>query len=347
MSIANLKYGLDKVFPKFKEYVEDESGESLNPFQAKAFIDKHEDYKYKIFDRARKTLDADNWVEEMIGSRKILENVKLAIKANDNLVNWRLVANKLADEAIEQHGLLLYERTFYELYTDKVRDEDSFGALVHLFGKNYSLLAYLFFIKNKDAYCPIATQSFDEIFNLLGLQFTTKGQACWDNYNSYCQIIAQTRDYLRGKLNDDLSLLDAHSFLWILNSKQSGDEFAAVGKEIAQRPTAKAEVDYMEGFAKSIITTVYERDSKARRACIEHFGYNCQVCGFNFEDEYGKLGKDFIHVHHIKPISQKDGEYKVDPIKDLLPVCPNCHALIHRTNDVVENLKKLNEQYGC
>ncbi|MDB9470225.1 hypothetical protein PN480_18680 [Dolichospermum circinale CS-1225] len=26
----------------------------------------------------------------------------------------------------------------------------------------------------------------------------------------------------------------------------------------------------------------------------------------------------------------RDEEYEVDPIKDLRPVCPNCHAMIHR-----------------
>jgi 5-methylcytosine-specific restriction protein A len=36
-----------------------------------------------------------------------------------------------------------------------------------------------------------------------------------------------------------------------------------------------------------------------------------------------------IHVHHIVPVSSIGEKYKVDPINDLIPVCPNCHAVFH------------------
>ena len=69
---------------------------------------------------------------------------------------------------------------------------------------------------------------------------------------------------------------------------------------------------------------------KARAACLKHHGYACCVCGFNFEAKYGTLGKEFIHVHHLKPLALTDGEYKLDAISDLRPVSPNCHAMLHR-----------------
>ena len=56
------------------------------------------------------------------------------------------------------------------------------------------------------------------------------------------------------------------------------------------------------------------------------------VCGFNFEDVYGDIGKEFIHVHHVKPLSEIGAKYEIDPIQDLCPICPNCHAMIHREN---------------
>ena len=37
-----------------------------------------------------------------------------------------------------------------------------------------------------------------------------------------------------------------------------------------------------------------------------------------------------IHVHHCKPLSEIQEGYEVDPIKHLIPICPNCHAVIHR-----------------
>lgn len=87
---------------------------------------------------------------------------------------------------------------------------------------------------------------------------------------------------------------------------------------------------YVEGATKTIRVNAYERSEKARRACIEFHKSNCAVCTLDFEARYGELGKGFIHVHHLKPLARIGAEYKVDPIRDLRPVCPNCHAMLHR-----------------
>ncbi len=87
---------------------------------------------------------------------------------------------------------------------------------------------------------------------------------------------------------------------------------------------------YAEGATKRVSVNIYERNTTARKDCIDYYGYNCSVCGLNFHKKYGEIGEDFIHVHHLIPLSQIGGDYKVDPIKDLRPVCPNCHAMLHR-----------------
>ncbi len=92
---------------------------------------------------------------------------------------------------------------------------------------------------------------------------------------------------------------------------------------------------YAEGTKKQIRVNAYERSPKARAACLKHHGYNCVVCGTNFESRYGPLGKQFIHVHHLKPLALTDGQYKLDAVADLRPVCPNCHAMLHRGTDVL------------
>ncbi|RJP33350.1 MAG: restriction endonuclease [Candidatus Omnitrophota bacterium] len=84
-----------------------------------------------------------------------------------------------------------------------------------------------------------------------------------------------------------------------------------------------------EGSKKCISFNQYERNAKARKKCIAHYGSICFICGFDFGEKYGSLVKGFIHVHHIVSLSYIDGKYKVDPIADLRPVCPNCHAVIH------------------
>ncbi len=74
----------------------------------------------------------------------------------------------------------------------------------------------------------------------------------------------------------------------------------------------------------------YERDPQARKACLEHYGYRCIVCEFSFEERYGPLGENFIHVHHTVELSLAPPDYEVNPINDLRPVCPNCHAMLHQ-----------------
>ncbi|MEV5116681.1 HNH endonuclease [Peribacillus frigoritolerans] len=85
-----------------------------------------------------------------------------------------------------------------------------------------------------------------------------------------------------------------------------------------------------EGKRKTIRVNVYERNPIARKHCMEHYGAQCKICSLNFEDTYGEVGKDFIHVHHIVPLHEIQQGYEVDPIQDLIPVCPNCHAMLHR-----------------
>jgi len=85
-----------------------------------------------------------------------------------------------------------------------------------------------------------------------------------------------------------------------------------------------------EGVKKKITVNSYERNSQARQACLEEYGYKCLICDFDFEKIYGEIGKNFIHVHHLKPLSEINEKYHIDPVKDLRPVCPNCHAMLHK-----------------
>ena len=85
-----------------------------------------------------------------------------------------------------------------------------------------------------------------------------------------------------------------------------------------------------EGALMEVKTNKYERNLEARRECIQAKGAKCSICGFDFEKAYGSIGKGFIHVHHIVPISSIGKEYKLDVLRDLIPVCPNCHAMLHQ-----------------
>lgn len=99
---------------------------------------------------------------------------------------------------------------------------------------------------------------------------------------------------------------------------------------------------FIEGASKTIAVNTYERNTEARDKCIKHHGYRCAVCNFDFVTFYGSIGDNYIHVHHVVPLSEIGREYVLNPIKDLMPVCPNCHAIIHRTRPAmsVEQLKR-------
>jgi hypothetical protein len=85
----------------------------------------------------------------------------------------------------------------------------------------------------------------------------------------------------------------------------------------------------IEGSFCSIRVNAYERSPEARRRCIEAHGAVCCICGFSFGAVYGSVAEGYIHVHHLRPLSEIRGEYVVNPVEDLRPVCPNCHAVLH------------------
>lgn len=95
---------------------------------------------------------------------------------------------------------------------------------------------------------------------------------------------------------------------------------------------------FMEGKIQENSVDKFERDSKARDKCIEHYKnknhgvLRCEICHFNFGEFYGIEFSEKIEVHHIVPLSQLRKEHVVNPIEDLLPVCPNCHFIIHSKN---------------
>ena len=111
----------------------------------------------------------------------------------------------------------------------------------------------------------------------------------------------------------------------------------------AQDPLTSVAVT--EGGRRQYLTTRYERMPSNRQAAIRIHGTSCQVCGFNFFEHYGELGRDYIEVHHIRPLSSLDEEVPVDPAEDLVCLCANCHRMMHRTRDRVMTVEELRRQF--
>ncbi len=102
--------------------------------------------------------------------------------------------------------------------------------------------------------------------------------------------------------------------------------------------------DYIgrEGKKDWIQSIHYERNAQLRQQALSIHGYTCVVCGFNFFETYGEIGRGFIHIHHINPLSET-GEQIVNPKTDLVPVCPNCHYMIHRDKGHILSIKELKQ----
>ena len=87
---------------------------------------------------------------------------------------------------------------------------------------------------------------------------------------------------------------------------------------------------FVVGSVMEILVNRYERDPGARKTCLKHFGgASCQICKLDLGQKYGELGNGFIHVHHLLPETLRQEGYEIDPKTELLPVCPNCHAMLH------------------
>ncbi|CCF85143.1 HNH endonuclease [Nitrolancea hollandica] len=124
-------------------------------------------------------------------------------------------------------------------------------------------------------------------------------------------------------------------YLWTMHQAlaEALEELGIVeGTEVSLTEEIMTPAALPEGAVRRVTVNAYERNRVARSRCIAYYGANCFVCGFNFGSRYGELLEGFIHVHHLRQLSDIAAEYEVDPIADLRPVCPNCHAVIHRCN---------------
>lgn len=134
-----------------------------------------------------------------------------------------------------------------------------------------------------------------------------------------------------------LDSLESNWFNFIRENNYIGNSF------VSNDVVTNIKETFKEGKSKEITQTRYERNPQARKLCLTHHGYSCNVCDFNFHKYFGEFGNGFIHVHHINPIAEIGNEYQIDPIKDLIPVCPNCHVMIHskRPAFTIEEIKHI------
>lgn len=140
----------------------------------------------------------------------------------------------------------------------------------------------------------------------------------------------------------DKLLADLKPIKSLNQSEFNKENEVSLWKEIASENEDLSEFEsFVEGSKKQKFMTYYERIPENRKQAIKIHGCTCFGCGFNFEKTYGSHGKGFIHIHHIKPVSQFEKPQKVNPETDLIPLCPNCHAMIHRQRNKTLSFEEL------
>lgn len=206
-------------------------------------------------------------------------------------------------------------------------DENALNEMIHLIGNGTNFVAYKIANSNEMHFAP--SRFIGYLKNSLKIHLTTtetkKGTKTSPQIDS---ILHHKRKY-----DDQLEKLYLRFCVKI----------GAKPKEMirTQRKYWVLEgspIELFEGGVTQFTSNRYERNPEARKRCIEKFGTSCLVCGMSFQEVYGKIGADFIHVHHIIPLSRKKKEHVVD-IENLIPVCPNCHAMLHRGNVSVDKLR--------
>lgn len=198
-----------------------------------------------------------------------------------------------------------------EYSADSIRDMEKADA-----GKKLIFAEYASLIKEKGAKLRFSINESEQ-----NTDTYEEWPRRWRNYS--CRIskpaaVPEEGEFNLAEIIADWATLSAGMFLSLLNVELCDD---AVDEQECLR---------FEGGAKEVTSRRYERNRVNRQLCLSENGYSCKICGFDFEKVYGELGSQFIHVHHIVPVSGMKEEYLLNPRTDLIPVCPNCHAMLHR-----------------
>ena len=179
-----------------------------------------ESYKYDVFDKAHEALCLEQWDISSIGSGAICGFVADAMKHTGNLVNRQFGVPQFMSllKNAEKQNRQRYEEALYSVYFGE-DEEMAFKKAVDCFGGKYPLIAFFFFIKDRDRFLPTSPDSFDSIFESMGLGYKMSSRCSWSNYCEFISIITYAQEYLTksGVCSHDVSLLDAHSAIWLMH----------------------------------------------------------------------------------------------------------------------------------
>lgn len=297
-------------FDVFVRFVEYKGNEILVSFSSHPYIKEEEGYKYEIYEKAHKTLSFENWTTDSIGTGIIIEQLAEAIEIpGNNLVSWQArygedsrPQNPLYESRGDAGKVRQIEQAFFQLYRSE-NNADSLDKLISIFGRRYPLIAYLFFIKDRSRYLPIAPTYFDQSFKSLGADFITSHQCSWENYSTFIRLIGDIRVMLEERLTTEVTLLDAHSFTWMLSNQMARENILPDVKEYL-------EFDHTE---REAIVKARIGQGKFRDGLLNYWK-SCAVTGCT--------EIQLLIASHIKPWSESSNSERINIYNGLL-LSPN------------------------
>ena len=185
-------------------------------------------------------------------------------------------------------------------------------------------------------------KTYDALLKAMSISDNTEDKILLRTWSVSDEIntISQIQDVLDRIYNFEISYFETELNAWLLDHSRMIKPFPQFDLQTVSSAELPEEI-LIEGAMKDILTNKYERNIKARSRCIAYYGTSCQICGFDFGVTYGEEFAGRIEVHHRKPLYEIKDNYVVDPINDLIPVCPNCHLVLHSKKDGVYTVEEI------
>lgn len=287
----------------------------FNDFRTNSFLQRYENYKYETIENTRSIIDEITKTTNY-GKGIIRELLIDAIGEGYNLVNsfWRNNVRGVLDD-LKGARLSRFEKYLHDLYLDKISNEEFFNYYTSEVSKVYNIIAYILFLKDSKKFVPLATTTFDSFFNHCGIDFKTTSHCSWENYCEYVAILDSIRVLLKEQLGLNVTLIDAHSFIWVSESK-TWDEW---------RNRYKKECRISKKYTESVVKA-RKGQGLFRKRVISKWQGKSSVSSFN--------KTECMNAAHIKPWKDCNERECIDPDNGLL-LTPNIDFLFDEGNGYI------------
>lgn len=330
----------------FISYVETYSGDYFTSFENNYFLEKEEGYKYKVYEAAHNCLKLDSWKKEHIGTGYIAKCFKDAYSQKENLVFYR--SDNKTELQIEEN-VVETETLLYNLYLTN-EDAKSFEMAVKIFGGRYDMIAFLFFIKDRNKYLPISPKRFEEAFKVFGIDIKLQYNCSWENYSQYLNLISKIKEEFQNQSGIKITLLDAHSFVWMISEAKRHYITKEMWVDILKTDTLlkPKDINLLKDFycAQHHTSTCSEM-SKITGVSVSTYNLMLGSAGKrianslkfrpNFREEGGERGWSVLFKGHEREDKLFEWKVKSELVKALGTIYPEWRLNIAAIDDIKKN----------